>query len=74
MVSDDEARKQMALFRYGLIADLLHRQPGEKGLYALLHEKAQKSYDIPPARAAPASPPRRCAIGSRRTGAAASMR
>jgi len=46
-VPDDKLREQIALFRYGLIADLLHRPQGEKGLYALLREKAAKSYEIP---------------------------
>lgn len=51
MVTDeDQARTQMALFRYGLIADLLHREPGEKGLQRLLCEKAEKSYEIPGSR------------------------
>lgn len=47
---DDKTREQIALFRYGLIADLLHREPGEKGLYALLHQKAEKTYEIPGTR------------------------
>jgi len=50
MSDDDQARTQMALFRYGLIADLLHREPGEKGLQGLLREKAEKSYEIPGSR------------------------
>ncbi|MHB1345750.1 MAG: transposase [Thermoleophilia bacterium] len=39
--------QEIALFRYGLIADLVHREPGERGLYARLREKAEKSYHIP---------------------------
>ena len=50
MEPDEQSRKQMALFRYGLIADLLHREPGEKGLYALLREKSARSYEIPGSR------------------------
>lgn len=50
MEPDEQSRKQMALFRYGLIADLLHREPGEKGLYALLREKAARSHEIPGSR------------------------
>jgi len=46
-VLDDETRDKIALFRYGLIGDLIHRSAGEKGLYALLTEKAQKPYEIP---------------------------
>ena len=42
----DDQRQQVALFRYGLIADLLHLSPGE-GLYARLADKASKSYAIP---------------------------
>jgi transposase InsO family protein len=50
MVLDDKAREQMALFRYGLIADLIHRSEGEKGLYPLLRAKAEKVYEIPGSR------------------------
>lgn len=39
--------KQLALFRYGLIADLVHMPPGEKGLYCLIQKKANKEYTIP---------------------------
>jgi transposase InsO family protein len=47
---EDENNKrgeEVALFRYGLIADLLHLEPGTKGLYRLLTEKAAKDYCIP---------------------------
>ena len=44
---DEKTRQQIALFRYGLIADLVHRKAGERGLYALLREKAERSYEIP---------------------------
>ena len=37
----------VALFRYGLIADLTHLAPGTRGLYRLLEEKAAKDYCIP---------------------------
>ena len=47
MVLDDKMREQTALFRYGLIADLVHREEGEKGLYPLLREKAERVYEIP---------------------------
>ena len=50
MTLDDKTREQIALFRYGLIADLAHRQEGERGLYALLREKAAKTYEIPGSR------------------------
>jgi hypothetical protein len=47
---DDKTRERVALFRYGLIADLANRQEGERGLYALLREKAEKVYEIPGSR------------------------
>jgi putative transposase len=37
----------VALFRYGLVADLGHLPPNTPGLYAKLQEKAQQSYSIP---------------------------
>jgi len=43
----DERRKAIALFRYGLIADLAHLEPRTRGLYARLREKAAREYDIP---------------------------
>jgi transposase InsO family protein len=47
---DEKTRQQIALFRYGLIADLVHRQAGERGLYVLLREKASRQYEIPGSR------------------------
>ncbi len=46
---DDQTRlrEQIALFRYGLIADLLHLPDGKSGLYAKLTEKAEREYQIP---------------------------
>jgi transposase len=49
-VLDDKTREQIALFRYGLIADLVHREAGEKGLHPLLREKAERVYEIPGSR------------------------
>lgn len=43
----DERRREIALFRYGLIADLVHLEPHHRGLYALLAEKAKRDYTIP---------------------------
>lgn len=43
-------REQVALFRYGLIGDLVHRDPNAPGLYALLRKKAEQSYSIPGSR------------------------
>lgn len=37
----------VALFRYGLIADLLHLRPGDRTLHARLREKADREYEIP---------------------------
>ena len=37
----------VALFRYGLIADLLHVPAGDRSLHARLREKATREYDIP---------------------------
>jgi len=37
----------VALFRYGLIADLLHLPAGDRSLHARLREKASREYDIP---------------------------
>ena len=50
MTIDDKTREAIALFRYGVIADLLHREAGQRGLYALLNEKAQREYEIPGTR------------------------
>jgi transposase InsO family protein len=44
---DAEARRQIALFRYGLIADLVHLPRHHKGLYKQLETKAQQEYSIP---------------------------
>lgn len=46
----EEEKKRMeevALFRYGMIADLLHLGPEDKGLYGLLRKKAEGEYRIP---------------------------
>ncbi len=37
----------VALFRYGLIADLLHLPAGDRSLQTRLREKAAREYDIP---------------------------
>lgn len=47
LANDAERRQQIALFRYGLIADLVHLAPHHRGLYKLLTEKAEREYDIP---------------------------
>lgn len=43
----EELRQQVALFRYGLIADLAQLPPRTPGLYKKLQAKADKDYDIP---------------------------
>ena len=43
----EEYRQAVALFRYGLIADLVILPPGSPGLYQRLHEKAAREYTIP---------------------------
>ena len=50
MTLDDQTREQIALFRFGLIADLLHPDGKKRGLSALLREKAERVYDIPGSR------------------------
>lgn len=47
IASDAERRRQVALFRYGLIADLVHLSPNHRGLYKLLEAKAAREYEIP---------------------------
>ena len=48
-MNDQETKRiqEMALFRYGVIADLLHLAPGEKSLSERLKEKAAADYSIP---------------------------
>lgn len=43
----EKRREAVALFRYGLIADLLHLPPGGRGIGARLAEKAEQTYDVP---------------------------
>lgn len=45
--ADSERRKTIALFRYGVIADLIHLPLGSSGITALLQEKADREYTIP---------------------------
>lgn len=44
---EQQHRQALALFRYGLIADLIQLPPGTQGLYARLQEKAAIPYTIP---------------------------
>ena len=47
---DEELRKAVALFRYGLIADVLRLAPGSAEIRRTLNEKAQRTYVIPGTR------------------------
>ena len=42
--------KEVALFRYGIIADFVNLPPGTKGLYAQIKIKAEQDYLIPGSR------------------------
>ena len=44
---DDDLRQAVALFRYGLVADLVNLPPGTPGIGARLRAKAERDYDIP---------------------------
>ena len=44
---DDDLRQQIALFRYGLIADLVHLPVGAPGAGAMKRAKAEQTYSIP---------------------------
>src|SRR5260370_6641792 len=45
-----EVDEAVALFRYGLIADLLHLPPGHRTLHAQLRAKADRDYETPGSR------------------------
>ena len=47
---DEELRKAVALFRYGLIADVLRLPLGSHDIRRALNEKAQRTYLIPGTR------------------------
>lgn len=46
-MTDPTNPQTIALFRYGLIADLLQTPAGSRGLYAKLRQKATADYTIP---------------------------
>jgi transposase InsO family protein len=48
--TQDPRLDEVALFRYSLIADLLHTPPGWRGIGRRLAEKAEQSYAIPGSR------------------------
>lgn len=43
----DPQRQSIALFRYGVIADIAHLPAQHRGLYKLLRDKAEREYSIP---------------------------
>jgi putative transposase len=45
--TDEDRRQEIALFRYGVIAELLQQPKGALGLYARIEEKAARDYTIP---------------------------
>jgi len=45
--SPDGLRQKIAVFRYGVIADLVHLPAQHRGLYKLLRDKAEREYNIP---------------------------
>ncbi len=45
--ADEKLRREVALFRYGLIADLVHLPPGTPGMGAKLRAKAKQQHTIP---------------------------
>ena len=47
---DETLRNAVALFRYGLIADVLPLPPGSRDIRRALHQKAQRTYTIPGTR------------------------
>jgi len=44
---DNDLQQQVALFRYGLIADIVCLEPGTKGIYNKIKQKAARDYTIP---------------------------
>ena len=47
---DNDLRQAVALFRYGVIADLAHLPVGAPGMGAMMRAKAELSYAIPSPR------------------------
>ena len=45
--AEEQLRREVALFRYGLIADLVHLPPGTSGIGDKLRAKAEQQYTIP---------------------------
>jgi transposase InsO family protein len=49
-MAENKLQEQVALFRYGIIADFVNLPPGSKGLYAKIKNKAGRDYSIPGSR------------------------
>ena len=45
--TDNDLAEEVALFRYGVIADVVRQEPGSSGIYAQLRERAAQRYEIP---------------------------
>ena len=45
--AEEQVRREVALFRYGSIADLIHLPPGTPGIGDKLRAKAEQQYTIP---------------------------
>ena len=43
----EELRQRVAVFRYGVIAEIVQQPAGTPGLHAMMVEKAQREYEIP---------------------------
>lgn len=48
--SENDLREDIALFRYGLIAEIAREPPGKPGTYARMKKIAARKYDIPGSR------------------------
>jgi putative transposase len=48
-VNDQQKQRieQTALFRFGVLGDLVHLKPGERAIYEQLREKSEREYQIP---------------------------
>ena len=46
----EELRQRVAVFRYGVIAEIVQQPAGTPGLHAMMVEKAQREYEIPGSR------------------------
>lgn len=49
-MDNDKLQEQVALFRYGIIADFINLEAGSRGLYAQMKKKAAQHYAIPGSR------------------------